>query len=126
MLLPTSVRYSIRMLIELRENEEPMTLAEISKRINVSEGYLKHLATTLGKAGIISCKKGPSGGCKIAKRDTTLLDLMRVFNKDLTLAPCLDGDYKCTLYDKCEARYMWKKVHDYIDSIFESITLEQF
>lgn len=49
--------------------------AEIAKTLDFSVGYLQKVMQTLGRHGILECKRGRIGGVKIRARVVTLLDL---------------------------------------------------
>ena len=48
---------------------------EIAKALKFSVGYLQKVIQTLGRRGIVECKRGRIGGVKIGRKVVTLLDI---------------------------------------------------
>ena len=48
---------------------------EIAKTLKFSVGYLQKVIQTLGRYGIVECKRGRIGGVKIGRKAITLLDI---------------------------------------------------
>ncbi|OSS41348.1 Iron-sulfur cluster regulator IscR [Desulfurella amilsii] len=126
MFLPTNVRYSLRFLIELKKTNEPISLKKVSQITKISENYLKQLAAKLERHGIVEGKKGPHGGYKILKTDVSLKDLIGIFTEGIKLAPCVQGDFVCTLVQNCPSTKMWQEANKAIEKLFEDIKLENF
>jgi len=123
---PTKVRYSLRLLIEIKGSDKPITLKEVSEKTHISEGYLKQLASVLEKRGVIKGRKGPNGGYTIANSDFTLKELVDIFTGGVKLAPCVDKEYRCELSKSCKARDIWSELSNSINSMFSSIKLRDF
>ena len=62
---------------------------EIANELNFSLGYLQKVTQTLGRFGIVECKRGRIGGVKLKADVITLLDLWRATcgNPDFTDPP---------------------------------------
>jgi Rrf2 family iron-sulfur cluster assembly transcriptional regulator len=69
MKLSTNGRYAMVALadIALQPDGTLVTLAEISKRQDVSLPYLEQLFVKLRRAGLVTSVRGPGGGYKLAK-----------------------------------------------------------
>ena len=126
MRFPTKVRYSLRLLIEIRNSDKPITLKEVSKKTHISENYLKQLAAKLEKENVIKGKKGPNGGYTILNPDFTLKELIDIFTGGVKLAPCMDDNYTCELMRICKARNVWAQLNKDINNLFSSIKLSEF
>lgn len=50
---------------------------EIAKALDYSLGYLQKVVQTLGKYGIVECKRGRVGGVRLRAKVITLLDLWK-------------------------------------------------
>lgn len=79
------------------KNDNLLTLANISKDLNISKLYLEQIFSLLKKNNIVSSVKGPQGGYKLNKNpeEITLLYLLSItesnlFNNDscITLTKC--------------------------------------
>ena len=69
MKLSTKGRYAMVALADLAltEGESLLSLAEISKRQDISLPYLEQLFVKLRRAGLVESVRGPGGGYRLAK-----------------------------------------------------------
>jgi Rrf2 family transcriptional regulator, iron-sulfur cluster assembly transcription factor len=72
MKLSTKGRYAMVAMVDLalilrRTPDRHVSLAEISKRQNVSLAYLEQLFVKLRRAGLVESVRGPGGGYKLAR-----------------------------------------------------------
>lgn len=69
-----------------RNTSEFLQAGEIAKALNFSVGYLQKVVQTLGKHGIVECKRGRIGGVRIRSEMITLLDLWKATCGDPDIA----------------------------------------
>ncbi|MGY6411913.1 MAG: Fe-S cluster assembly transcriptional regulator IscR [Alkalilacustris sp.] len=69
MKLSTKGRYAMVALVDLAEAPEGalVSLAEVSRRQNVSQAYLEQLFVKLRRAGLVESVRGPGGGYRLAR-----------------------------------------------------------
>lgn len=69
MKLSTKGRYAMVALADLagQPSEKLLSLAEISKRQNISLPYLEQLFVRLRRAGLVESVRGPGGGYRLAR-----------------------------------------------------------
>jgi len=69
MKLSTKGRYAMVALVDLAQApaEALVSLAEVSRRQNVSQPYLEQLFVKLRRAGLVDSVRGPGGGYRLAK-----------------------------------------------------------
>ncbi len=69
MKLSTKGRYAMVALVDLAaaQNESLVSLAEISRRQDISLPYLEQLFVKLRRAGIVESVRGPGGGYRLAR-----------------------------------------------------------
>jgi Rrf2 family iron-sulfur cluster assembly transcriptional regulator len=69
MKLSTKGRYAMVALadIAMQRDDGLVTLAEVSKRQNISLPYLEQLFVKLRRGGLVSSVRGPGGGYKLAR-----------------------------------------------------------
>ena len=69
MKISTKGRYALRIMMDLanNENDEFISLKDISKRINISIKYLEQIVALLNKAGYVQTARGNNGGYKDRK-----------------------------------------------------------
>ena len=69
MKLSTKGRYAMVALVDLAQAPEGalVSLAEVSRRQNVSQAYLEQLFVKLRRAGLVESVRGPGGGYRLAR-----------------------------------------------------------
>ncbi|MCP5037292.1 MAG: Rrf2 family transcriptional regulator [Rhodobacteraceae bacterium] len=69
MKLSTKGRYAMVALADLalQEEDQLLSLTEISKRQNISLPYLEQLFVKLRRAGLVTSVRGPGGGYRLAR-----------------------------------------------------------
>ena len=74
MKLSTKGRYAIIALTDLAiaRQDEMTSLAEISKRQDISLPYLEQLFVRLRRAGLVTSVRGPGGGYRLARAAETI------------------------------------------------------
>lgn len=74
MKLSTKGRYAMVALVDLAiaRNEDLTSLAEISKRQDISLPYLEQLFVRLRRAGLVDSVRGPGGGYRLARSPETI------------------------------------------------------
>lgn len=60
-----------------RKTTDYLPAGEIARALNFSLGYLQKLIQTLGRHGIVECKRGRVGGVRIRAKVITVLDLWK-------------------------------------------------
>ncbi|MGL5869523.1 RrF2 family transcriptional regulator [Clostridium chrysemydis] len=127
MKLSTKGRYGVKAMVDLAINygELPVSIKTISKRQNISEYYLEQLFSPLRKAKLIRSIRGAQGGYVLNKepKDIRVSDIMYVLEGPIEIADCIEGA-ECTNVDCCATRILWKKIKASIDSVMDSITLQ--
>ena len=80
MKLSTKGRYAMVALsdLALAQGDDLMSLAEISKRQDISLPYLEQLFVKLRRAGLVEAVRGPGGGYRLARdpADIRVADVM--------------------------------------------------
>lgn len=136
MILTTKGRYAINAIMEIVENfgDKPASLAEISKRQNISISYLEQIFSNLKNAGLVTAIKGPGGGYSLVKdRKITANDIIKATGEKMKMTSCANEN-NCIKIEsnnnKCKTHHLWKglerKIEEYFTSIviYEAKTLE--
>ena len=88
-LLSTKGVYGLMAILEIAKASEisPISIREISERIDVSKNYLEQILNGLRGSGLIESIKGKSGGYFLAKKvdEITFADVFRSMEKDFKL-----------------------------------------
>jgi len=130
MKISTKGRYGLRALLDLaiHSNGEHVSLSNIAERQEISENYLEQVFSTLRKAGLIRSVKGAQGGYILADKTTSIKvgTILRVLEGDLTVADeeiNSQERYNSSL-QQCIQVNVWDKMTESINSLVDSITLE--
>lgn len=126
MKISTKGTYGLKAMVDLAvySVNDSVTLKSISERQNISERYLEQIFSALRKSGIIKGRKGTRGGYTITKSiaDITVGEILRALEGDLFEVSI--NDQESNKIDKCLSNKVWSKLGESIDSVVDSITLE--
>ena len=129
MKLSTRTRYGIRAILELAGNRSkgPLQLKIIAQRQDISVKYLEQLVAILKSAGFVRSVRGSKGGYILAKAPNQI-KLSDVFNalegSSAVAVECLENKNYCARAADCMARQLWAQVQDAIETVLQSITLQ--
>ncbi len=130
MKVSTKGRYGLRALADLAVNSkgEPVSVASIAQRQNISGNYLESIFSTLKKAGVIKSIKGVNGGYVLREdaQDIGIGDILRILEGDLSI---IDSEDEADGSDigslkSCIEHSVWDVVSNRIDQVVNSMTLE--
>lgn len=129
MKISTKGIYGLKAMIDLalNSNNDYITLKSISERENISERYLEQIFSTLRKAELVKSIKGAQGGYALVESSfkTTVGDILRVLEGQLLVVDeeLKDGD-SISKMDYLMVNNVWKKINHSINTVVDSITLE--
>lgn len=127
MKLSTKGRYGVKAMVDLAINygKEPISIKAISQRQHVSEYYLEQLFSPLRKSGLIKSIRGAQGGYVLNRdpKDIKVSEIMYILEGPIEISDCVDGS-SCNNIDCCATRLLWEKIKHSIDSVMESVTLQ--
>lgn len=135
MKLSTRARYAVRAMFDIAFHScgQSVQVKDISRRQNVSQGYLEQIFQDLKGAELIVGQRGRNGGYVLAKdpAEIFITDILKATNANICFADCsqnalsegLDGE-QCGMYACCIAREMWDEVTDLIVEYFSSVSLK--
>ncbi|OHW63014.1 HTH-type transcriptional regulator CymR [Andreesenia angusta] len=130
MKLSTKGRYGLKAMFELalHYGEGPIPLKNIAEVQEISEHYLEQLIAVLKKNGLVSSVRGAQGGYMLidSPRKITVGNVIRALEGDLAPVDCINdtAGNKCSKENRCVTRMVWEKINDSINSVIDSITLE--
>ncbi len=133
MKLTTKGRYGLRAVIDLAvyAKNEPVSLAEVAERQNISISYLEQLIAKLKKAGIVQSTRGAQGGYSLAKapEEISVGDILRSLEGNLSPVDCSavdgEGESECASSNFCVTKYVWKRISDSINDTVNGIFLSE-
>lgn len=96
-------------MLELAANDEsPLSLTGLAKRLKVTSAYLIQISQSLTKAGLIKSREGTKGGYTLAKpaAKISLLAIFEALEGDIKRR-CVSLGGKCPNAKDCKARGPW-------------------
>jgi Rrf2 family protein len=101
-MLSKKSQYAFQALMYLAEKskDQPVLIAEISKKKKIPLKFLENILLELKKAGILESKKGKGGGYYFATnpKDISLATVMRLLDGPISLLPCVSLYF----YERCK------------------------
>lgn len=98
--------FSLRVLIylSLNENEELVTINEISEHFDILKNHLTKVVHHLSQQGFINTTRGKNGGLRLAKRpdEIKLGDVVQSMEINLDVVNC--SKPSCPLMNNCELK----------------------
>lgn len=120
-------RYAVRLMVEIAtSNKECVSLSEIAEKQNLTIKYLEQIVSKLVKANLLISSRGAQGGYKLAKpaNKCTIAEILAVTNDLPEFAPCLKGNKKCDMKNKCTTIGCWETLSNLICNFLQKITLQ--
>jgi Rrf2 family protein len=128
MKVSTRAEYGIRALIDLAAHygEGPVQTHAIAERQGLPEPYLNQLMTTLRQAGLVTSKRGPSGGHALARPplEITLREAFSVLEGTTSPWWCVETDEPdCEHANGCGLRPVWQALQAAAEGVLNRLTL---
>ena len=127
MKLSTRGRYAVMAMVDLTQNSagQPVALAEISDRQDISLSYLEQLFSKLRRAGLVQSVRGPGGGYKLADaaEDIRVSEVILAVDEPIqttsctlgTSVGCIRKSTRCMTHDLWEE--LGHQIHGYLSSV---------
>ena len=129
MKLTTKGRYAVMALADIAklDQNEPISLRDISLRQGISLLYLEQIFLKLKKKNIVVSARGTNGGYVLSKKpkEIKLADIFSAVDEKLKTLNCKKDSKKgCNgKTDKCITHNLWNELEDYINNFFEKKNL---
>ena len=130
MRLSTKGRYSVMAMVDLAQhaNGNPVSLAEIAERQEISLSYLEQLFALLRKSGLIKSVRGPGGGYLLARgrSETRIADIILAVDEPIRATRCTPGaPVGCRgNRTRCSTHDLWEELGNQIHLFLSSVSLE--
>ncbi len=124
MRLTTKGRFAVTAMLDLalRGGKNPVTLAGISERQDISLSYLEQLFSRLRRHELVESVRGPGGGYYLAKTlsSITVADIIRAVDEPIDATQC-GGKENCHDEHRCLTHDLWMglnaHIYDYLDNV---------
>ena len=129
MRLSTKGRYAVMAMVDLAQHSdgEPVSLAEIAERQEISLSYLEQLFAMLRKSGLVKSVRGPGGGYLLARdrRETRIADIILAVDEPIRATRCTPGAPIGCRGNKtrCLTHDLWEELGNQIHLFLSSVSL---
>ncbi|MFO1130739.1 MAG: Rrf2 family transcriptional regulator [Hyphomicrobiales bacterium] len=129
MKMSTKGRYAVMAMIDIATHSdgEPVSLAEIAERQDISQEYLEQLFGKLRKQKLVESARGPGGGYRLATpmSEIPVAKIIAAVDEELQFTRC-NGDAVegCVKGERCNAHDLWSSLGRQMMSFLSSISLE--
>lgn len=134
MKLSAKGRYAVMAMTDLATHmrasdaAEPLTLAEIADRQEISLSYLEQLFSRLRRAGLVKSVRGPGGGYLLARSPAELRisDIVLAVDESLRATRCQPSNGKGCMSDasRCVTHDLWEELGNHIYLFLSAVSLE--
>ena len=125
MMISTKGRYGLRLMLDLAKegNEGPVSVREISTRLDISEKYLEQIMSRFSKAGLVKSIRGAQGGYVLARNanEITAGEVLRAAEGSIAPVECCE--IGCEKSEGCMTYGLYKKIKDAVDSVVDATTI---
>ncbi len=123
-MLSKETGYVVRLLVYLRDQNEPVPVREVAKRLNIPPSFLAKLVQRAARRGWVITRKGPGGGMLLGV-DPSQLRLLEIVEtlEGRVLERCVLGLPECGGKNPCPLHSRWEPVRDTIYRLFSRTTL---
>ncbi|SFU69055.1 Fe-S cluster assembly transcription factor [Halomonas korlensis] len=128
MRLTTKGRYAVTAMLDLAVNAAtgPISLADISRRQEISLSYLEQLFARLRRARLVESVRGPGGGylLAMAPESISVAQVIDAVDESVDSTRC-GGLSDCQQGDTCLTHHLWCELSEQIHGFLDGITLGQ-
>ncbi len=129
MKLSTKGRYAVTAMMDLaiHEQDEPVTLADISQCQGISLSYLEQLFAKLRRAGLVEGVRGPGGGYRLARPSSqiSVAQVITAVDENVDVKNC-KGREDCQDGERCLTHQLWDELSRKLYEFLDGITLADF
>lgn len=128
MRLTSKGRYAVTAMLDvaLHSSDNPVPLADISERQEISLSYLEQLFSRLRKHGLVSSVRGPGGGYRLglAAEQISVGMVISAVDESIDATRC-QGTGDCHGGSRCLTHSLWRGLSERISDFLDGISLAE-
>jgi Rrf2 family iron-sulfur cluster assembly transcriptional regulator len=127
--LSTKGRYAVMAMVDLATNSagNPVALADIASRQEISLSYLEQLFAKLRRGGLVRSVRGPGGGYLLANKmeETRISEIILAVDEPMRATRCMPGTPAGCRINKsrCMTHDLWEELGNQIHLYLSSVTV---
>jgi Rrf2 family iron-sulfur cluster assembly transcriptional regulator len=126
--LSTKGRYAVMAMVDLAASSQgqPVALADIASRQDISLSYLEQLFAKLRRGGLVSSVRGPGGGYRLGRpaEATRISDIILAVDEPIRTTRCTKPNQGCQGGPRrCLTHDLWEGLGNQIHLYLSSVTL---
>jgi Rrf2 family transcriptional regulator, iron-sulfur cluster assembly transcription factor len=127
--LSSKARYAVMAMVDLARHGHgnPVSLAEIAEREEISLSYLEQLFAKLRRAGLVKSVRGPGGGYLLAhgRDETRIADIILAVDEPIRAVRCTPASAVGCRGDRsrCLTHDLWEELGNQIHLYLSSVSL---
>jgi Rrf2 family iron-sulfur cluster assembly transcriptional regulator len=104
---------------------QPVSLAMVASRTDISRGYLEQLALALRAARLLKSVAGRRGGYLLAREPAaiTLAEVIEATIGPICVVDCVDSPEDCPRAENCECRLVYQLINHRITDVLQEYSL---
>ncbi|MFP4249662.1 MAG: RrF2 family transcriptional regulator [Armatimonadota bacterium] len=119
-LIKRNTGYGLRALLHMAANRDvdSFTAEELAEVADTSTDFMHKIMRSLKDAGIVSAKRGPSGGFSFDREpeDVSLLEVVSAIQGEFQVNRCVIGMNVCPRSGSCPLRPTWLRVQEELET----------
>jgi Rrf2 family protein len=127
MQLTRAADYAVRVMIHLAGPlaEERISLPALAEAADAPESFLSKVLQALSHAGLISSRRGQSGGFQISQRgrEASMLEVIEAIDGPICLNVCLVSGRSCHRKGQCPAHPVWAEAQRAMFDVLSRATI---
>lgn len=131
MKISTRGRYAVMAMADMAQQEkngasEPVSLADISERQEITVNYLEQIFGDLRRAGLVESRRGKMGGYLLAAPLDAIRigDVIRAVDEPVDVTRCKDATGCLKKSGRCLTHDLWAHLGGTIHAFLNSISLD--
>ena len=126
MRLTSKGRYAVTAMLDVAiyARQDPIPLADISERQEISLSYLEQLFSRLRRHNLVSSVRGPGGGYLLSRApdQITIGEVIRAVDESVDATRC-QGQSNCQQGERCLTHSLWTELSERITQFLGNISL---